>query len=367
MGLHTYEATVKVAGVEPLVMKIKAKKDQASRLASEISSRIAVWKWKGEILGLTTDEDKRPYYSMALYGHQWVLNEEQKALWLEDVNQFLAPLRGTVITVDDLKDIYAKLDTLWRKWVPIEDKRREPQAVENERLIHQAAEEQRNQKDHELAVKLGAGAVVSVPSDKLPITVAWVYDNSDTMSDYFDRDHHHGSPMLIDLVATGARTEAKARAAIAKYPALSDPTITWTWDRDKCRLTSDQVIGQAMGIKTYGGRQDPNCRFMIEFSTWRKELYTYAGYPGVAPQVQSTGAAEASHSSSGGDGRPAYEVYPAPTMAGATCVKFADKPSASVLAPFQKNGSGWRWWNTGKCWYIKRAVDTAYVQQLIGY
>ena len=244
--------------------------------------------------------------------------------------------------------------------IPVVDKRETRETIAAREETFKAAEAKSSE---EAAAWRAAHCLpenVKIPEGSMAITLSMNYDNSDSMSDYFDRHHGYGCDMLLAIVPKGKRTEALARSIVARYPTLA--AFEWKWHVEEWSMghgtyLESGYIGQDADITTYGGHKNPGLCYEIEFNQYAggKEMPAWREYPGQAPAYAP--AAEVVNGANG------VQISENEEKDGVE-IRFPSKPDMGILNQLKANG--WRWSRFSSCWYAKRTPQAKeFAQSLI--
>lgn len=263
---------------------------------------------------------------------------------------------------------------------PVEDKR-ETQAARDQRVSQQSADSQR--RDEERNTKTAAehalfiahygvsAETVTVPEGMMPITISLKFDNSDSMTDYFDRHAQLGPDFLLGYVPKQAQTQSVVRRLLERYPEFAKIGQTtdaagkivdgFHWKTENYSMghgnyldgSSFELPADLQGLqKRYGGGKVTNARWQVEFnSTGRFGTDKYLplkGYPGVNAGLTATKSNHAEGVMAGA----AATVTLNAALNGVE-IRFPGKPDASVISSLKANG--FRWAFRGKCWYKRQS------------
>lgn len=323
MAVYTYQLTV---GGQKVTAK--AAKDIVQRLNSDIGSVSNIRAWRRELTGVIGENERATEYWL-MYGQNSLPlpdpegYEADKAALFHEIQSAPQPLGK-----DACIAFSAKAVALRKKHMAVEDNRRTPQqqaefVAQSNAARAQGEEKRANEKRAFMDRFADSADEISWGDGQMAVFLDMVYDNSDGMSDYFDRHHSWGQDLLLAVVPKGAETERVARAAIANYPDLAGYVFEWKtekwsmghgnyltslsrhnqamaavdkeleakgqnrWDVDWYRLVADAEAALpdgcapdiiAEGVTTYGGVQDPAITFEIRFQSRTGKMTPYKGY-----------------------------------------------------------------------------------------
>jgi hypothetical protein len=258
---------------------------------------------------------------------------------------------------------------------PIVDERKTPEAADEQLAATQAiqakmAQKAAAQKSGFLA-RFGAGQEVTAQPGRMLVVAELNYDDSDVMTDYFNRHHGIGPEFCLAIVPAGPETEAKARAAVARFPELA--SVPFGWHTEKYSMGHGNYLDATGGwvdldetltgsANFYdGGGAVNTARWEISFRRAYSSPVTlpaFKGWPGVcAPETAAESVAV-------GGAAGTTTVKHNASKDGIE-IKFGSKPAASVLDDLKAHG--WRWSRFSACWY-QTASDSAarYAARLAG-
>lgn len=243
---------------------------------------------------------------------------------------------------------------------PVRDQRTTPDA-EAERRAEQArrAAEGKEKAEQSAAAFIrhyGSGEKVTVQPGQVAIVARVCFDNSDTMSDYFDRHASLSQSFALAVVPKQAATERLARRGVAVSPLLAG--IEFEWHTEKWSMGHGNYLESKGGFelpeelqglrKGYGsGEGVRRAHWEVTFQTAYREpvtLDTIAGYgkAGPEPEPEKTREPVECVTVSENDERDGIEV------------RFATKPAVAVLDSLK--AAGWRWSRFSACWYTRRTA-----------
>lgn len=267
------------------------------------------------------------------------------------------------VSKDNAATIVADVETEMAALIagrPIEDLREtETQRATQEAEmaeIRRAREEGEANKTAAYLGAYGSPESVTIQPGQMAVVAKLCFDDSDMQSDYFSPHAPLGPELCLMVVPKGREDEAKAQAALARFPELA-AVGGWQWATEKYSmghgnyLTSD---GVSVSPEVAGGR-DHYRGGPVECGHWEiqfKAAYStpfalagFKGYPGtVAPSSAPESATDDGAALRYNRERNGIEI------------RFPAKPAASVLE--QLKAAGWRWARFNGCWYA-RASEAA--------
>lgn len=193
---------------------------------------------------------------------------------------------------------------------PVKDERETPeqrQVRDEEHKVLEAERIDEERKERETFVNLyGNGQTVTVQPGQMAVTARICYDNSDSMTDYFD-SHASLSPRFALLIASKqAQTERLARRAVAPYALLASRDMDWrteTYSMGHGNYLQDkkgfELPPELAGIRRYyrGGE--------VNHGHWEVEFEQAYSHPIELPAIKGYGAPNAA---SPQPGSPEYEA-----------------------------------------------------------
>jgi hypothetical protein len=192
----------------------------------------------------------------------------------------------------------------------------------------------------------------------MAIMLRTTFDNSDSMSDYYDPHRSVGVPLVLAIINKQAQTQALARMAVGRYPDLAG--IEFEWKTETYRGGHGNYLYSPYLIDItdhYAKGTVRRCRYEIQFQTYRQsDLYPYKGYPGNAAQSPQ---AEAYAPVSNGTATISRN-----TAKDGIEIRFAERPADSIISRLKANR--WRWSRFSKCWYTRyNAHAEAFAAELV--
>lgn len=257
---------------------------------------------------------------------------------------------------DIIKAIEAELVTL-KANRPVIDNRKTPEQVaeQNANLakIHEEQKEKENTSARAFVAHYGSGEKVTVQPGQMAVVAKICYDNSDSMSDYYDRHASLSQSFALLVVPKQAETERLARRGVAVSPLLS--SIEFDWHTEKWSMGHGNYLESKGGFELPAELQNLRNRYgsgdgvkrahwEITFQQAYRDAFTLdtiAGY-GTQP-TQPSGPGPVSVSG--------VEVTENEEKDGIE-IRFPSKPAADVLDSLKANG--WRWSRFSSCWYTRR-------------
>jgi hypothetical protein len=225
-----------------------------------------------------------------------------------------------------------------------------PPAIEARRREQEEREWQRTLLFVEHYGQPGAAPVV-VPHGMMAVTLSLKFDNSDTMTDYFDRHAPYSPDFLLLVAKQQAKTEKLARRALGLVPEL-EQRHEWKWRTENYSMGHGNYL-QSSGFElpaplqgfrnVYCGGPVTHGHWEIEFSRPYREgsdlkILPHAGYGrtvNVTPPTAPTASAPITLSIN--------------RQRNLVELRFSDKPSEALRA--EMKAARWRWFGPAGCWY----------------
>jgi len=342
MGLHTYNAKI---GGRSLQMKMK--KDRAERIASKLNTLMFLAQHKIEYSGIIgKPETQNKWGSMTLFGPCGFPIRDQEA-FEKKRNEFYASL-PQLITEENAIELLEKMQPIFEAHVPVEDRRttEEAKAAEREESnrVHAEFEAKRAAAKAEFLAEFSNGETLNVAEGLQAVTIHAVYDDSDVMTDYFNRHASYGEVMVLQIVGNAGtpHTEAKCRMALSHYPELQHRI--WTWEKQNYSMghgnfLTSETVGECKGVHSRTTDQ-PRYSWEVRFHDSRKDTTfpCFRGYANIpAPAL---GSSEVSVEG---------VVVRRNEQLGGVEVLFPSKPDRSVIDALKSRGFRWSqrqglWW-----------------------
>ena len=258
-----------------------------------------------------------------------------------------------------IKAIEAELPAL-KANRPVQDKRETPEVRAERNAEFQRIDQERREKERKhnetFTALYGNGQTVTVRPGQMAITARVCYDNSDSMTDYFDRHASLSPRFALLVVPKQAETERLARQGLAAGAAVLSG-FTFQWHTEKYSMGHGNYLESKEGFDLppeligtrnyYRGGEVTRAHWEIEFEAAYSEPKEFQAIKGYGSQ-------------------PAPPASEPVTVDGVTVsentekdgieIRFPSKPSAEVIDSLKAHG--WRWSRFSKCWY-KRASDQA--------
>lgn len=260
----------------------------------------------------------------------------------ERIDAIYAECQGKV-TRENYRAISTKLtETLtWAKAnIPTIDQRRPVEEIKEQWEKARAREAEAKAKQEEFD-----RTSTVIPAGKRGVIMQICFDNSDAMTDYFDR-HHSLETYLLAIISDGREDERGLRNVIDRIPALK--AIPFEWHTEKYSMGHGNYLESKTCPET---RKHPyedyevNCHYEIRYlKTYGKDKKS------LAHPEWYQGDLSVSFSSASNNGEPVSEmtIRKNVKMDGIEIV-FPTKPERNVIDTLK--GYGFRWSQRQGLWY----------------
>jgi len=255
------------------------------------------------------------------------------------------------LTPANYADILSRLQAVltWAKEnVPVKDQRRPEAELKEQWEKGREREAEAKRKEEEFNQK-----ATEIPTDKRGVVLEICFDNSDAMSDYFDR-HHTIEAYLLAIIPEGREDERNLRTVIERIPALKE--IPFEWHTEKYSMGHGNYLESKTTTETRTGEagRQIQCHYEIRY---RK---TYGKPTRVIPHPQWF-LGEVQGGSNGGNGKETVlemTIRENKEMNGVE-ILFPSKPSRAVIETLKNHGFRWSfkqglWWKRNSPGLIER-------------
>lgn len=237
--------------VRGITLNFKGKKAEIDRLTRIIYIAARIPQMKKEYMGVHGDpQSEKAYISTQLFGEVGVNGNREQ--FNTELDEWLKALSAKTITPDDLSPMAEFVTNFRDKWIIVDDKRRtaEQEAAQRAKWAQEAEERKKEAEQAEAFYNLKGSDLEAKQADKnaTVVNIIAVCDNSDIMTDYFDRHHHLSGAYLCAVYPKGQCREEKAQAVVSGHEDLRK--LTWKWDSDRRTLESS-VVGHNPEGKPY--------------------------------------------------------------------------------------------------------------------
>ena len=244
---------------------------------------------------------------------------------------------------------------------PVRDKRETAKQVAERNEATQTARREQEEKaraTQELfSVLYGAGDDVTIQPGEMAVTAQLCYDNSDMMTDYFDRHASFGPAFALLVVRRQAETQALARSGQQVSPILTATEMEWRTEKysmghgNYLESEAFELPSELAGLRQrYGGGT-------VTHGHWEIKFITAGRTPQTLPAFKGFGACGSPEPFPATDSNPVTSITVSENTArGGVEIRFPENPGSETIGRLKAHG--WRWSRFGKCWY-KRASEEA--------
>lgn len=279
----------------------------------------------------------------SLFTSTWAMTEEQKQARIDLLNSIPSPCNAM--------ETAKVLSTWFRENVKVVDNRRTVEAERERNAAYQEREKKQEQDRKEslrsFLSKFGKPSAdgwfetVSIPKDQQAICLKLTYDNSDPMTDYFDRHCGIGVALLLDTIPEKSpQSELAATKAISKYPELVK--LAYHWKTEKWSMGHGNYLITDNCVEIIQDDEETHhCRYEVTFDGkyGYSEIYAYRDFPGIQPVTAAATMTIDKVTVTENKEKQGIEV------------RFPAKPSEDVIQKLKNEGFRWSRW--GGCWYVK--------------
>ena len=344
------------------------RKEDAKRVAQDIGSMINVRKYFREINGVIGGESQESVLYVPFGGSGAGMTDESG--YETAKAEFFASLPAE-IGISESAEIVTRARAILYKYMPVKDDRlTQEQVTERKQKVSAMAEAQQARVDTWRAEWCASNTPIEIPSDKMGITLEVTFDDSDSMTDYYNPHASIGETMLLALVKSRNQSERICRSGLELYPELAG--LSWTWHTENYSMGhGNYLISEWVGKinrKAYDGRGEVTyryeirCRKYVPTSSinnrsghWNR-LLPYKNYPGKATAKKESVFAPRD-ATSGDNVTVTFDRD-------WTWVKYPVKPTASILAACKEFGG--RFSNKRIAWYFTRHLTEEEITRVTG-
>lgn len=311
---------------------------------------VKIKSYQREVRGVIGGEENS-WDMYALFGGNYQLRDEEGFNAKRDALIDSLPCHN--VTLPILREKATAIKALFDAHVNIADKRETPEQVaERNRKIadNEKVWEQQKEKERQAIALFAEDATpVVIPDGMMGISICAYYDNSDPMTDYYDRHHSIDRKYLLAIVRKGARREEILRDIISGIPELK--ALTWEWHVEEYSMGHGTYLESEKVGELVKESNNESISYWYELSFSHEAKYPKSKYfvdsdrmrPQDIPARESTGGSigtvSINHSKNGVE------------------IKFPGKPAQSVLD--RLHAERFRWSRFRKVWY-KTYSDSAY-------
>jgi len=246
-----------------------------------------------------------------------------------------------------IESIAAELKEL-EKTRPVRDERQTQNVIDENRKAKEEQEKARTRKLELFRQTYGNGQKVTAQPGEMIVTAQICFDNSDVMTDYFDRHATLSQEFALAVVKKQAQTERLARQALAGVVTggvLAGESFTWN--------TENYSMGHGNYLEGKGfelPEELKNLRRDVTRGHWEVtfrraysspvEMDAMKGYGSSVPVTDPAPIAVDGITITENNEKDGLEI------------RFSVKPSVNVLESLKAHG--WRWSRFSSCWYARR-------------
>ena len=334
--------TIKAGNTE---LKVKSLKAEKKLLSSALYNLVNTSQFMKSITGIKgKDETKRSSICMTLFQKNKLENPE---LFEKEKNEFLVSL-PELIEKKDIPDLVQKAKEIHVKHIPVVDERITVAEIEERDKQYKQQKEETEKKNQEFIDKYCKPEPFKIPKGMMVVYLKITFDNSESMTDYFDSHRSIGKEMLLAIVPKQRRTERLTRSVLNNYPELSK--LNWTWHVENWSMGhgtylmsewTDNIFKQ----NAYDGRTKVSTRYEISFNEYTQEMYPYKDYVeyGTGNSVEVDDEIVDGITVRRNEAKNGIEI------------KFPDKPSDEIRTRLKSRG--FRYSRRQKIWYTRFSED----------
>lgn len=221
---------------------------------------------------------------------------------------------------------------------PIRDQRKPKEELEKQDREFKAMQEEQQKRQEEFDRQS-----VEIPSGKIGICLDVCFNDSDIMTDYFNR-HRLLERRLIAIVRKQSETERLARRIIEQVPELKDKEFTWHTEKYSMghgNYLEATKSHETRDFKAYDGREEVSCFYEVTFTyagSDTKEIPHEKYYLGDLSETRTKEVEKA-------NGKTIREN----AEKNGVEIIFNSRPDDEVLTLLKS--SGWRWSRFNGLWY----------------
>lgn len=349
--MRTYEVEVH----RTMSIKVKSqKKAEAERVAKMIWYLLTITSHairKTGIFGQTESE-----HMSTIIGGRFELPDP--VVYAKECEAFLASLPEVILEPDA---VWGEARRLFLKHMHVDDTRITPQQAAEEAAKHAEIEaelKERNRKDDmEFIAEWGLPEKVKIPEGMMAVYLSLTHDDSDAMSDYYNRHCTVGKSLLLAIVPTQAQTERLARSVVERYQSLAKHVFKWHTENYSMGHGNYLMSGVTEhNVRKNSYRNDTVAvAFEIRFNKYAggSEMYPYKEYrpsftSSSSDSVETSATPSVAVTMRLNDARQGVELI------------FDGRPGDDVLSLL--HSARFRWSRRQRLWYAKqspRALEVA--------
>jgi hypothetical protein len=315
-------------------IEVKALKTQAELIVDEMKKPFKVAQYVREITGVVGGKEDTTVL-MTPFTVNKIADEQG---YKQDLEAFVKELPA-VITTENASPIIQRAREIWRKHMPVVDRRRTPEEVTIANAEAIAMQHQRELEQEAWRTQwCKPGGPVAIPQGGMAVYLEITFNNSDPMTDYFEFHAQIGEDMLLAIVLKQAQREALARRVLGQYPELCK--LGWKWHTENYSMGhGNYLLSDSFGVEkhnAYDGREEVAVCYEVRFDTYSPAMLAYKDYPGI--QGAAAESAEVGE----------VTIRRNEELNGIEVV-FPTKPDAAVLKALK--ALGFRWSRPQGLWY----------------
>ena len=319
---------------------INGNKLDAEKISRLFQDLLNLNKYQREITGIVGGEQRQSDQYVLIGSNNKIADPEE---YQKDLQELFASL-PEIITPENIIPFKAKFKELYEKHIPIIDHRITPE--QRQLNLEKAAEHETARKEELEAwrkIYCKDDTRVIIKDGEMAVCLSMTFDDSDAMTDYFDRHCQIHDDLLLAVVPRGPERESTCRKILARYPELAK--LEWTWHSEKYSMGhGNYLMSEYCGSynhRAYNGRNEVSIRWEISFDKYTRGegLLCYRDYPGGKIDPAEP-AAETAVSG---------VILSHNTQKNGIEVRFPSKPAAEILDKLRS--SGFHWSNKFGVWY----------------
>ena len=270
---------------------------------------------------------------------------------------------GWTVTKENVNDItkaLAEALILLEQNRPVHDNRTTPDA-EAERRAESArlTAESKARGDQAAAAFIrhyGGGEKVTVQPGQVAVVAQICFDNSDMMTDYFDRHASLSQAFVLAIVPKQAETERLARRGAEVSPLLS--AIDFEWHTEKYSMGHGNYLESKGAFELPTELQGLRHRYgsdgEVTHAHWEITFQSAYRVPMTLDAIAGYGKTDNDPSKPRATPLSVTDVTVSENAEkDGIEIRFPSKPAAAVLESLKANG--WRWSRFSSCWYARRS------------
>jgi hypothetical protein len=342
MGLQTWSFELKKFGKK---LSFKMKKDEAKHYVYKINDISNLQSHFKNISGIVEKpETHRTSTGFMMFGKcdKPIANPEK---YQKDLEDFLNGL-PELITKDNIGEIMTKRNAIYEEHVPVVDERKTLAEIEERAIKSKEFEEKRKieseAKENELNLFHPEKERITREEDEMFITISACFDDSDIMTDYFNRHAGLSSDYVIAKVPKQPRKEFIIRNIISQLPDELK-NLKWEWHVEEYSMghgtyMQSEVVA-AIKHRAYNGREEVGYHYELEFDRHRKELPKSRFFVEMSKELVTP---------IGGNEDITVRKN---ELKGGVEVIFKEKPDESIIEKLKRNG--FRWSRAQRLWWAR--------------